>query len=211
MAIGNLFGYDFENLDTNSIDSNNSNNLDSSNLEPFEKAFPFGNQEQSLEESENFLSSINGNSQISSLPEENIATRTKSEDSTKNKKKVYNLENIRKILEKKGIQKNITEKINDNYITKEDKESVYYFGVGERKKSQQEKEGRCDIVIDKKTLGRKRKEDNTEGKHTRNNSDNIIKKCKRIFFQNLIIYVVDFINFLSPEEKFWKRKELQKI
>ena len=57
------------------------------------------------------------------MSEENTATRTKSKASTKSKKKVFNTGDIRKILEKKGISKYIIEKINDNYITKEDKES----------------------------------------------------------------------------------------
>ena len=38
-------------------------------------------------------------------------------------------------------------------------------------------------------MGRKNKDDATKGKHDKNAPDNIIKKCKRIFFENTIIYI----------------------
>ena len=38
-------------------------------------------------------------------------------------------------------------------------------------------------------MGRKNKDDATKGKHDKNAPDNIIKKCKRIFFENAIIYI----------------------
>ena len=47
-----------------------------------------------------------------------------------------------------------------------------------------------------KLIGRKRKGDNKEGKHNKNDSDNIIKKCKAVLFKYIIIYVLDIVNGL---------------
>ena len=38
-------------------------------------------------------------------------------------------------------------------------------------------------------MGRKNKDDATKGKHDKNAPDNIIRKCKRIFFENASIYI----------------------
>ena len=55
-----------------------------------------------------------------------------------------------------------------------------------------------------KLIGRKRKGDNKEGKHNKNDSDNIIKKCKAVLFKYIIIYVLDIVNKLrtNKEENF---------
>ena len=46
--------------------------------------------------------------------------------------------------------------------------------------------------------------DNKEGKHNKNDSDNIIKKCKAVLFKYIIIYVLDIVNKLrtNKEENF---------
>ena len=36
-------------------------------------------------------------------------------------------------------------------------------------------------------MGRKNKNDTSKGKHDKNTPDNIIKKCKRIFFEYTVI------------------------
>ena len=62
---------------------------------------------------------------------------------------------------------------------------------------------------DKKILGRKRNSDKTERKHNKNGADNIIKKCKGIFFRNVVEYISTFINNFKTNKK--EKFELLKL
>ena len=62
---------------------------------------------------------------------------------------------------------------------------------------------------DKKILGRKRNSDKTERKHNKNGADNIIKKCKGIFFRNVVEYISSFINNFKTNKK--EKFELLKL
>ena len=118
-----------------------------------------------------------------------------------NRKKVCIIEEIRKILRENKIQ---IEKIKDDYISKKDRENVYYFEI--KVKIPRNKGNNKEHTNKKKILiGRKRKSDNTERKHTKDNPDNIIKKCKGIFFQYIIIYV----NLLIKEYKTNKEEKIE--
>ena len=59
---------------------------------------------------------------------------------------------------------------------------------------------------DKKILGRKRNSDKTERKHNKNGADNIIKKCKGIFFRNVVEYISSFINNFKTNKKVFEKK-----
>lgn len=93
---------------------------------------------------------------------------------------IYNCKDIKRILMKSEISKDLIEKIKDEYISKEDKKSIHIFEI-KNKKRKKEKSSKKD----KKILGRKRNSDKTERKHNKNGADNIIKKCKGIFFSKI--------------------------
>jgi hypothetical protein len=101
--------------------------------------------------------------------------------------------------------------LNEDYITDKDKKSVSLFQTPNKNKKQ-----KLQIVPqnEKKNIGRKRRRDNyeeefnknildnqeEEGKkeHNKFAQDNIIKKCKGIFFSN----VIDHINAYIKEDEF---------
>ena len=101
--------------------------------------------------------------------------------------------------------------LNEDYITDKDKKSVFLFQTPNKNKKQ-----KLQIVPqnEKKNIGRKRRRDNyeeefnknildnqeEEGKkeHNKFAQDNIIKKCKGIFFSN----VIDNINAYIKEDEF---------
>ena len=53
----------------------------------------------------------------------------------------------------------------------------------------------------KKKKRKKKKSNDIEKKHDKNQSYNIIKKCKRIFFSNLIEYINEYINTYKINDK----------
>ena len=107
-------------------------------------------------------------------------------------RKPCSLQDIRDILTKNKISENIIEKIKDCIINL-DKQNVGYFEVkikGTRRKNKE----KIPIIKEKKLIGRKRKGNIEEGKHNRNDTDNIIKKCKVVLFKYIILYVLDIVN-----------------
>ena len=117
---------------------------------------------------------------------------------------IYNCKDIKRILMKNEISKDLIEKIKDEYISKEDKKSIHIFEI-KKKKMKKEKSSKKD----KKILGRKRNSDKTERKHNKNGADNIIKKCKGIFFRNVVEYISSFINNFKTNKK--EKFELLKL
>ena len=106
----------------------------------------------------------------------------------------FNEEKIKKILSQNGVKKEIIDKINGNYITKKEKESVSLFEI--KQKQTRTKNPNDSNDSEEKTnfdKGRKKKTDNTKRKHDKNVPDNIIKKCKRIFFKYIIIFINSII------------------
>ena len=106
----------------------------------------------------------------------------------------FNEEKIKKILSQNGVKKEIIDKINGNYITKKEKESVSLFEI--KQKQTRTKNPNDSNDSEEKTnfdVGRKKKTDNTKRKHDKNVPDNIIKKCKRIFFKYIIIFINSII------------------
>ena len=106
----------------------------------------------------------------------------------------FNEEKIKKILSQNGVKKEIIDKINGNYITKKEKESVSLFEIKQKQKRTKNPNDSNDS--EEKTnfdVGRKKKTDNTKRKHDKNVPDNIIKKCKRIFFKYIIIFINSLI------------------
>ena len=55
----------------------------------------------------------------------------------------------------------------------------------------------------RKKMGRKNKNDTSRGKHDKNAPDNIIKKCKRIFFEYAVIY----INYIFKNYRLNKQRD----
>ena len=117
---------------------------------------------------------------------------------------IYNCKDIKRILMKNEISKDLIEKIKDEYISKEDKKSIHIFEIKKKKKKKEKSSKK-----DKKILGRKRNSDKTERKHNKNGADNIIKKCKGIFFRNVVEYISSFINNFKTNKK--EKFELLKL
>ena len=117
-------------------------------------------------------------------------------------RKPCSLDDIRIILRKNKISENIVEKIKD-CVSSLDRQTVGYFEVkviGTRQRNRE----KMPVIKELKLIGRKRKEDNIEGKHNRNDMDNIIKKCKVILFKYVVLYVLEIVNRLrtNKEENF---------
>ena len=102
----------------------------------------------------------------------------------KNLKPAFSEEKIKNILGKFGI----IDKFDENFITPKDKKSVSLFEVKIKQKRNRNSNNKKKIKLLKKK-GRKTKYDKTERLRGKNSSDNIIKKCKGIFFNYIIIYV----------------------
>ena len=106
----------------------------------------------------------------------------------KNLKPAFSEEKIKNILGKFGI----IDKFDENFITPKDKKSVSLFEVKIKQKRNRNSNNKKKIKLLKKK-GRKKKYDKTERLRGKNSSDNIIKKCKGIFFNYIIIYVNLFL------------------
>lgn len=114
---------------------------------------------------------------------------TANENININQKTIYTCNDIKNILNKNGFPQEIINKINEDSITDKDKQKVYFFETKIKRirhLNAPEKETRL--------LGRKKKTDNSERNHDKNKSDNIIKKCKGIFFSNVIDYINEYLN-----------------
>ena len=188
-------------------------NIDS---EKFSKIFPNQNQEQSIDNSSclyfekqnpNINSKIvipentfSENSNIPNTMENSVLSGKVSKEYTL--RKPFSLEDIRNILKKNKISQTIIVKVKDS-ATDLDKQNVGYFVV-KVKGTRQINKKKIPAIKELKLIGRKRKGDNKEGNHNKNDSDNIIKKCKAVLFKYIIIYVLDIVNKLrtNKEENF---------
>ena len=184
--------------------------------EKFSKIFLEPNQEQSIDnhsclyfakQNPNINSKIvipentfSENSNIPNTMENSVLSGKVSKEYTL--RKPCSLEDIRNILKKNKISQNIIEKVKDS-STDLDKQNVGYFVV-KVKGTRQINTKKIPAIKELKLIGRKRKGDNKEGKHNKNDSDNIIKKCKAVLFKYIIIYVLDIVNKLrtNKEENF---------
>ena len=184
--------------------------------EKFSKIFLEKNQEQSIDnhsclyfakQNPNINSKIvipentfSENSNIPNTMENSVLSGKVSKEYTL--RKPCSLEDIRNILKKNKISQNIIEKVKDS-STDLDKQNVGYFVV-KVKGTRQINKKKIPAIKESKLIGRKRKGDNKEGNHNKNDSDNIIKKCKAVLFKYIIIYVLDIVNKLrtNKEENF---------
>ena len=113
---------------------------------------------------------------------------------------------------KNKIEKKIIDKFDGKFITDKDLESVSLFEIKGKKK---EKRNKNDGNSKKKQVnsetrrGRKNKNDNIKGNHDKNAPDNIIKKCKRIFFKYIIIFINSIIKKYSSNLQ--KNHEFKKL
>ena len=119
------------------------------------------------------------------------------EEKNLNSSGIYIISDIKNILI--DFPKETIEKIQEQYISKKDKESIYLFEIKQKRKKREKFGLKVNIK-----LGRKKNDDNIEGEHNKNTSDNIIKKCKRIFFSNIIDYINEYVNLykINDNEQF---------
>ena len=114
-------------------------------------------------------------------------------------RKPCSLDDIRNILRKNKISENIVEKIKD-CASSLDRQNVGYFEVKIKGTRQRNRE-KIPVIKELKLIGRKKKEDNIEGKHNRNDTNNIIKKCKIVLFKYIIKYVLEIVNRLRTNKE----------
>ena len=107
--------------------------------------------------------------------------------------KIYNTKDIKKILRENNFPVYIKEKIKDEYINDEDKQSINIFKFKNKRIS-----NKITIKTKRTELGRKRKKDTIKGIHNMYSADNILKKIKGNFFR----YGIDFLNmFLNKNNQ----------
>jgi len=116
------------------------------------------------------------------------------EDKNINLSKIYNIFEIKNLL--KNFPKETLEKIREEFISKKDKESIYLFELKKQRKKREKSNFKFNLK-----RGRKNNGDDIERKHDKNKSDNIIKKCKGIFFSNIIEYINEYINTYKINDK----------
>ena len=183
---------------------------DSFDSKKFSKIFLKQNQEQSSDNhSCLYFLKQNSNSNSKVLIPDNTFSENSNNSVLSGKvskectlRKPYSLEDIRNILKKNKISEKIIEKVKDS-STDLDKQNVGYFVVkvkGTRKRNKK----KIPVIKELKLIGRKRKDNNEERKHNKNDTDNIIKKCKAVLFKYIIIYTLEIINELrsNKEENF---------
>ena len=176
--------------------------------EIFSNVFP--NQIQRQSDDNTYLFSVTGNNNSNMvIPEidlsenpnildvEEILTLEGIDNTNFSLMKPYSLEEIRNLLRENKISNNIIGTIKD-CINPLDWKRVGYFDI----KIKRTRKGIIKEEKDEeKFLGRKRKDDNQEGNHTRNDVDNIMKKCKNTLFHNVIEYVALVVNSLKSDKK----------
>ena len=176
--------------------------------EIFSNVFP--NQIQRQSDDNSYLFSVTGNNNSNMvIPEidlsenpnildvEEILTLEGIDNTNFSLMKPYSLEEIRNLLRENKISNNIIGTIKD-CINPLDWKRVGYFDI----KIKRTRKGIIKEEKDEeKFLGRKRKDDNKKGNHTRNDVDNIMKKCKNTLFHNVIEYVALVVNSLKSDKK----------
>jgi hypothetical protein len=176
--------------------------------EIFSNVFP--NQIQRQSDDNTYLFSVTGNNNsnmvipeidlsenINILDIEEILTLEGIDNTNFSLMKPYSLEEIRNLLRENKISNNIIGTIKD-CINPLDWKRVGYFDI----KIKRTRKGIIKEEKDEeKFLGRKRKDDNKKGNHTRNDVDNIMKKCKNTLFHNVIEYVALIVNSLKSDKK----------
>ena len=176
--------------------------------EIFSNVFP--NQIQRQSDDNTYLFSVTGNNNSNMvIPEidlsenpnildvEEILTLEGIDNTNFSLMKPYSLEEIRNLLRENKISNNIIGTIKD-CINPLDWRRVGYFDI----KIKRTRKGIIKEEKDEeKFLGRKRKDDNKKGNHTRNDVDNIMKKCKNTLFHNVIEYVALVVNSLKSDKK----------
>ena len=176
--------------------------------EIFSNVFP--NQIQRQSDDNTYLFSVTGNNNSNMvIPEidlsenpnildvEEIITLEGIDNTNFSLMKPYSLEEIRNLLRENKISNNIIGTIKD-CINPLDWRRVGYFDI----KIKRTRKGIIKEEKDEeKFLGRKRKDDNKKGNHTRNDVDNIMKKCKNTLFHNVIEYVALIVNSLKSDKK----------
>ena len=131
-----------------------------------------------------------------------IGTKTNNQSfSGNNEYKVYTLEKIKSILEMNNFPEEIIEKINTNIIMPKVWESVYLFKskmklIGKKRNNPVNNENRINEEKEDKKKGRTSLENNDDrvGIHSKDSPDNIIKKCKALFFSCVIDYIQKYLN-----------------
>ena len=178
--------------------------------EIFSNVFPNQIQGQSKDNTSLFSATENNNpnvvipeidlsENINILDVEEIITLEGIDNTNFSLMKPYSLEEIRNLLRENEISNNIIEKIKD-CINPLDWRRVGYFDIKIKRTRTINTNGLL-IIKEEKVLGRKRKDDNQEGNHTRNDVDNIMKKCKNTLFHNVIEYVALIVNSLKSDQK----------
>ena len=111
-------------------------------------------------------------------------------------------------LAKNGISNDITDKIDAEYITNKDIGKVSKLIKRQYQERNKNISNNNEISLGNKR-GRKNQNDITKIFHDKNTPDNILKKFKRVFFDNIIIYTNSYIiNYKSKNQENFELKKL---
>jgi len=117
--------------------------------------------------------------------------------------KIYKWEDIKNYINKdNGFSENIIHIINESNIPNNYYESLNIFYINKKRKRNIESIN-TNTTLTLKRLGRIKNEDKNNGKcgkHTKDDPDNIIKKCKRIFISYVIIHINSYTEKIKKYE-----------
>ena len=117
--------------------------------------------------------------------------------------KIYKWEDIKNYINKdNGFSENIIHIINESNIPNNYYESLNIFYINKKRKRNIESIN-TNTSLTLKPLGRIKNEDKNNGKcgkHTKDDPDNIIKKCKRIFISYVIIHINSYTEKIKKYE-----------
>ena len=117
--------------------------------------------------------------------------------------KIYKWEDIKNYINKdNGFSENIIHIINESNIPNNYYESLNIFYINKKRKRNIESIN-TNTTLTLKRLGRIKNEDKNNGKcgkHTKDDPDNIIKKCKKIFISYVIIHINSYTEKIKKYE-----------
>ena len=177
------------------------------------KVFPFQNEKELVDYEEELYgekalfqikNEISKKDSINTLPEKNKENLIENIIISN----TYIIDNLKMALAKNGISNDITDKIDAEYITNKDIGKVSKLIKRQYQERNKNISNNNEISLGNKR-GRKNQNDITKRFHDKNTPDNILKKCKRVFFDNIIIYTNSYIN--NNKSKNQENFELKKL
>ena len=177
---------------------------------PIKSEINLADNEKEISEDKKLLQRKNENSNKDSINSINTLTEKDEQNLEENINisNSYIIDIIKNELIQNGFSSDITDKIKGKYITNKDIRNI--FKLKEKQKKEKDK---ITIDIHKNIIGNKRgrknQNESTNITHDKNIPDNILKKCKRILFDKIIVHANSCINtYKSNHEEYFELEKL---